>query len=153
LRALREEHPSFIFHIAAAGGERLVESPEDLDLFCDDLALMSFLPPSGGEAFSGAAPGDLYIFSTACDTGLPSFLASRSALPSYVHVTLSSLRGGSRLSRAGSGEDAALHLGDMFGGGFIPAPPFTRGEKSLFLESVPAPSKGRIEINYAEIRL
>jgi hypothetical protein len=142
LRTLREEHANFIFHITTARDERFVESEEDMEAFFDDLAGMSFAPGA-----SAAPPGELYIFSTACDTGLAAFLASRDA-PSYLYITMP----GRFRPRAGRDEIAALRVSGILQEGFIPLWGFSGGRKAAGITSVPRPGRGGLEITYAEIR-
>jgi len=78
LRSLMDENSSFVFSIravannAAQGGWE-IEDSEDLEAFLEELAGFSFLPPRN-EGSVSAGTGDIYVFSTACDTGLQSFL-------------------------------------------------------------------------------
>ncbi|MDR2588809.1 MAG: DUF58 domain-containing protein [Spirochaetales bacterium] len=169
LRTLKEEHPNFIFHIASAGEKRLVESSEELELFFEDLACLSFVSSAGGGAASLASDAaalsrELYIFSTACDTGLAAFLASRAQFPSYVFMVMPARKkrgagaakaGGEAGAGAGAGGEAVslLHHADIITDGFIRVSGFPAGGKVSFLETVPSPVKGRVEINYAEMRL
>jgi len=73
LRSLMDENSSFIFTVRAARGSWEIKDGEDLENFLDELAAFSFFPAQNeGAIFAGA--GDIYVFSTACDTGLVSFL-------------------------------------------------------------------------------
>jgi hypothetical protein len=93
LRSIMEQNSSFVFDVKAAGGSWEIEDNDDLDAFFEELAGMSFLPPQHelGATFASPASmksasvkpntGDVYIFSTACDTGLPAFLLSLNLRP------------------------------------------------------------------------
>ncbi|MCL2801270.1 MAG: DUF58 domain-containing protein [Treponema sp.] len=88
LRTLMEQNASFIFDIrtassnaagSAAAGSWEIQNLDELDLFFDELAGLSFVLPQqesavSDRAASGAAAGDVYVFSTACDSGLQGFL-------------------------------------------------------------------------------
>jgi hypothetical protein len=80
LRCLKEEQSSYIFHVHAAEGSWEIEDQEDLDAFLEDLAGISFYPPQN-ETMSPAGAGDMYIFSTACDLGLNSFILACNPRP------------------------------------------------------------------------
>ena len=80
LRSLMEQNASFIFDVCSAGGSWEIENQDDLDNFFEELACISFLPPQNEiEASKGA--GDIYVFSTACDIGLRSFLLANNLRP------------------------------------------------------------------------
>jgi hypothetical protein len=80
LRTVREEQSSYLFHVIAASGSWEIESKEDLDDFLEELAGITFAPPQN-ETASPSGAGSLYVFSTACDTGLPGFLISYNMRP------------------------------------------------------------------------
>jgi len=73
LRSLMDENSSFIFSIRAAHGGWEIEDNEDLEDFLEELAGLSFFPVKN-EGIVSAGTGDIYVFSTACDNGLPGFL-------------------------------------------------------------------------------
>ncbi len=73
LRNLMDENSSFVFTIHAANGDWEIEDSEDLENFLETLAGLSFLPPKN-EGIVSSGTGDMYVFSTACDKGLPGFL-------------------------------------------------------------------------------
>jgi hypothetical protein len=158
LRTLREEHPDFIFHIYTASDERLVQADEDIEVFVNDLAGMSFMPPAGAPPApeEGQAAGELYLFSTSCDTGLPFFLAARREAPSYLYITVpAKARGGGKTQAARKPQKdiAVLRARDIIREGLIPVSGFLSRLGSPGPASIPAPGKGNIEINYAELRL
>jgi len=77
LRSLKEQQSSFIFDVLTAHGSTEIKDEDDLDSFLEELAGMSFCPVKN-ETTAAFGPGDLYVFSTACDSGLPAFLLSNS---------------------------------------------------------------------------
>jgi len=77
LRNLREQQSSFIFDIKAANANSWeIETEEDLDKFLEDLASLPFVPPQNEAIQASGKTGEIYVFSTACDVGLQSFLVA-----------------------------------------------------------------------------
>jgi hypothetical protein len=151
LRTLKEEHPEFIFHISTAGGERTVQSTEEVEAFLDELAGMDFQPAAAGFSAEDADKAELYLFSTSCDMALASLLASRGESLSHLFITVPAWRGG--------GEKVVFRARNIFAEGFLPvsgfSPPgrwFRRGGNGDDFP-VPVPGKGSLEITYAEVRL
>ena len=92
LRNLMEEQSSYIFHVRAAalghpsGGRSWeIEDNEDLDAFLEELAGIPFSPPQN-EAPVPVGMGELYVFSTACDAGLPGFLLTCNPRPVFLFL-------------------------------------------------------------------
>jgi hypothetical protein len=86
LRSLMEANSNFIFHVHAAKigdavNEWEIENSDDLDAFLEELAGLSFSPPQNETAIIPSAAGEMYVFSTACDTGLNAFIAANSPKP------------------------------------------------------------------------
>jgi len=95
IRSLMDENSSFVFSVRCAvnsgavnsgavnsgaansgtQGSMEIENSEDLEVFLEQLAGISFIPAQN-ERTASAGTGDLYVFSTACDTGLQNFLLS-----------------------------------------------------------------------------
>jgi hypothetical protein len=73
LRSLMEQQSSYVFSVRAAQGSWEIEDQESLDTFLENLAGLSFSAPQNEAAFP-AGTGELYVFSTACDTGLHGFI-------------------------------------------------------------------------------
>jgi hypothetical protein len=163
LRTLRDEHPEFVFQVRTAAGEREIASPEELEAYAADLAGMSFSAAPAADALSdgaaagespGLSGGELFLFSTACDTFLPVFLASRGDRPTHLYMTLPSRRGG----EPGT-EPEILFVRDLFrlglpgGWGFSAGSP-RRGRPGhpAVLASVPRPLRGAVDASYAETR-
>jgi len=80
LRSLMEQNPSFIFDVRSPSGNWEIEDMDDLDAFFEELAGLSFLSPQHETAIQ-AGKGDVYVFSTACDFGLKSFIQACSPRP------------------------------------------------------------------------
>jgi len=144
LRSIKEQNSSFIFDVRAAQGSWEIEDDEDLDTFLEELAGLSFMPP---KIETAAAPntGDLYVFSTACDTGLQSFLLVCNPRP----VTLF-LSQKPELSAANTRteENEILRFNDFISKGCTP--PLSWFKKSIQPLGV---NIGKMETNYAEIKL
>jgi hypothetical protein len=86
LRNLMDENSSFIFAVSAAKGSWEIEDNEDLEDFLEELAGFSFFPAQN-EGIIQAGAGDMYVFSTACDTGLHGFLLACHPRPVSLFIT------------------------------------------------------------------
>jgi len=80
LRSLLEQNSAFIFDVHSANKEWEIEDMDDLDSFFEELACLSFVPPNN-EQGNKAGAGDVYVFSTACDIMLSTFIASCNPRP------------------------------------------------------------------------
>jgi len=80
LRSLMEQNSNFVFDVRSPSGNWEIENMDDLDAFFEELAGLSFLPLQH-ETLAQPGKGDIYVFSTACDFGLNSFLVSNSQRP------------------------------------------------------------------------
>jgi hypothetical protein len=159
LRALKEAHPEFIFHITTATDEKTIQTEEELAAFFDELAALSFLPRAAENPAAAGGTGELYLFSTSCDMGLPAFLASRGEAPSHLYISVPLKRAGlpggrsAKARLAGDDGPAVFHAGGLFAEGFLPVSGFIPRRGIAVLETIPAPRKGSREITYAEVRL
>jgi hypothetical protein len=136
-----EANANFIFHVRAARSgdsaqcEWELENSDDLDAFLEDLAGLSFVSPQNESAIIPAASGEMYVFSTACDTGLNSFILANRPRPVslfFVQAKTKSKeqRAGSKEQRAVSREQRAeskeeialLYKRDFFVCGCVPKP-------------------------------
>jgi len=85
LRSLMEMQSSYIFNVRAAHGSWEIEDEEDLDAFLEELAGIGFSPSQNEALFLGGGPqgghDEIYVFSTACDTGLGGFLLACNPRP------------------------------------------------------------------------
>ncbi|MCL2809339.1 MAG: DUF58 domain-containing protein [Treponema sp.] len=80
IRSLLEQNSSFIFDVRSANGSWEISNMDELELFLDALAGISFFPPQYETAIKPGA-GDLYIFSTARDKTLPAFITACNPRP------------------------------------------------------------------------
>ena len=81
LRNLMEQNSSFILDVRAARGSWEIQNMDELELFLDELAELSFLPLQNESALNSSNSGDIYIFSTACDTALPGYILACNPRP------------------------------------------------------------------------
>jgi hypothetical protein len=142
LRAVKEEQAAYIFHVRSAQGTWDIKDTDELEQFLDELAAIPFAPLGNEDAGAG---GELYVFSTACDGGLPAFLLARQTAPTYVFLARPPVRG-----TAGEGVDR-LHARDFAFDGFVPDPrwlffPKSRGNGALNVQP------GSLLVDYAEAR-
>ena len=86
LRGLLEQNSSFIFDVHSAGKNWEIEDQDNLDAFFEELACLSFVSPQNEMGIQSGA-GDIYVFSTACDLMLPSFLLSCNPRPVSLFLT------------------------------------------------------------------
>ncbi|MDR0321957.1 MAG: DUF58 domain-containing protein [Treponema sp.] len=80
LRSLMEQNSSFVFDVRAAGSSWEIEDMDDLEDFFEELAVISFSVPQN-ETATTTNNGDMYVFSTACDVGLPGFILTCNPRP------------------------------------------------------------------------
>jgi len=81
IRTLLEQNSSFVFDVYSAGRNWEIEDINDMEEFLNDLSGISLMPLTN-EGISGSSNnGNIYVFSTACDTGLPAFLLANSQRP------------------------------------------------------------------------
>ncbi|MDR3170059.1 MAG: DUF58 domain-containing protein [Treponema sp.] len=147
LRAVREEQASYLIHVRAAEASWEIEDEDELDAFLEELAGIPFSPHQN-EDTAGASAGasELYVFSTACDAGLPTFLLA--CQTRFVF-----------LARPAAAETSVeeiekLRVRDFAARGFIPSPHWLPRIKDRSIWILTPPHvHGRIEIDYAEVRL
>jgi hypothetical protein len=139
LRSAKEEQPAYIFSVRTSGGIREIEDQDDLEEFLDELAGIPFSPPAHETAFAaGARAGELYVFSTACDSALQGFLLTCHPRPvSLFMVQPSKLNA------------ETLHIRDFPATGCIPSPRWLFPGKVQYLNI----ASGRTELNYAGTKL
>ena len=156
LRSIKEQNSSFIFDVRTAQGKWEIMDEEDLDAFLEELAGFSFLPPVNEAAIAPNA-GDLYVFSTACDDGLPAFLLACNPRPVTLFISQpAEQRIKNNEQRTESKKPIAetkletekLYIKDFLQKGCIPSfRLFNKGIKPLGVNT------GRMEVNYAEIKI
>ena len=86
LRSIMEQNSSFIFSVRTAQGKWEIEDQDDLDAFLEELAGFSFSPPQNEGAAPVSSQGELYVFSTACDFGLPGFIIACNPRPVSLYL-------------------------------------------------------------------
>ena len=141
LRSLKEEQASYIFHVHTAGGSREIEDQDDLEAFLEELAGFSFSPPQNEAAVLQGA-GELYVFSTACDFGLPGFILACNPRPVSLFMIQPPMQNKEK-------EIETLRKREFPASGCFPPPRwFVRGKvKPLGAHA------NRVEIIYAEAKL
>ena len=138
LRSLKEEQSSYTFDVRAAAGSWEIENQDDIDAFLEELAGFSFSPPQNDmsaladkAASQGAvSTSQLYVFSTACDAGLSSFILACHPRPvSLFLVQPTAARKGTEPVmktesevRTDPYEPEILRIGDFCAKGCIPLP-------------------------------
>ena len=137
LRSLKEQQSSYIFTVRAAVGTWEIEDEADLDAFLEELAPLSFSPPRNETAAAGA--GEIFVFSTSCDVGLPGFILSLSPRP----VSLFLAQGGK------AAELETLRIRDFPAKGCIPPPRLLARNKIKRL----GVQANRVEMIYAETKI
>ena len=80
LRNLKEQNSSYIFNVRSATGNWNIEDSEDLEDFLEELAGFSFSPPQNESAMP-QGKSELFVFSTACDSGLNGFILACNPRP------------------------------------------------------------------------
>jgi hypothetical protein len=147
LRSLLEQNSSLVFDIRAAQGSWDVKDQDDLDAFLEELAGISFLPPQN-ETVTDAPQktGELYVFSTACDLGLPAFLLACNPRPVTLFLTQPETK---RPENSTETENEILRISNFIEKGCIPSVRLFTREKGKPL----GVHTGKMEVNYAEVKL
>jgi hypothetical protein len=148
LRAVKEEQASYIFQVRAAQGSWDIKDTDELEQFLEELAAIPFAPSRHNDAsgdLAGAIAGELYVFSTACDGGLPAFLLSRQTVPTYVFLARPPV-----LGAALEGVER-LHARDFVLDGLVPDPRWLLFPKNRHAGTLNArPGPGGLLVDYAE---
>lgn len=151
LRSLKEQQSSYIFHVRACGKSWEIEDSDDLDAFLEELAALSFSAPQY-ETASMHGTGDLYVFSTACDIGLPGFLAAcnpRSVSLYLVQPAEKENKKSGKEKKKNDTEVETLRINEFFTNGCIPQTRMIFGSKIKRLKV----HAERTEIIYAGTKL
>jgi hypothetical protein len=143
LRSVKDEKASFVFHVQAAGAIWELKDMEEIEAFLEELAALPF-SPSQNEELPGSVQGrgEIYVFSTACDTSLPSFLLAHQTQALTLFIVQS-------ISQEKKEECACLRLRDFPAGGSIPLARWFYPRKKRLL----GVRTGRMTIDYGETRL
>ena len=158
LRKAKEEKDSYIFHIRSAEKNWDLNDGEDIAVFLEELTSISFYPPESAETALPAGGGEIYVFSTACDTSLPAFLAAQQSRPLSLFLAQHPMRSAMHPEPRSAGKETPetedLLMRNFFGGGFLPLPrwllPLVPGRRQRRQLTVNA---SRMMIDYAEIKI
>jgi hypothetical protein len=85
LRLLKESDDKYIFTVFTAQDTWDLESKEEIEAFLEKLSALPF-SPSVNEHPMESSPGELFVFSTACDRGLQAFLIACNPRPVTVFI-------------------------------------------------------------------
>jgi len=154
LRTVKEENASFIFDVRTALESWDLSKEDEIDMFLEELASITFCPAQSGELSTDPlGDGELFVFSTACDFTLPSFLLGRQGKPVSLFMIQNPLGGktddrkiAGRKADFAAEECAHLHLRDFPAKGFIPFPGWFLPQQKKLLNA----RSGRMMIDYAE---
>ena len=151
LRSVKEEKASYIFRIRSATGTWELNDQEQIDSFLEEIAVFPFSPIQGEEPSSPAVEGtgELYVFSTECDAGLPAFLLSVQKRPVTLFLAQGSGIGVRELGSKEAAIPTPLYLRDFIAGGAFPLPRWflKRTPRQISVPGMQA------AIDYAEVRL
>ena len=149
LRSVMEQNSSFVFSVRTAQGVREIEDQDDLDEFLEELSGIAFSPPKNEGAAPAVSQGDLYVFSTACDFGLYSFLVACNPRPVSLYMIQPAEKRikGSNISVNTDME--TLYIRDFIQKGCVPFPAYFK-RKTVKPSGAHA---NRTEIMYAETRI
>ena len=146
LKTLKEINDKYIFILHTAEDTRELPDMESLEFFLEELAGIPFSPIR--QEYPDLEKGGLYIFSTACDLGLSSFLSSCQARDISLFITQPALK------NKKNKDSEILFIRDFFKKGFIPLPKWLisrKNKKQLIIDS--SRLKGLLDISYTEVRL
>ena len=146
LRSVKDEKASFVFNIRFAGGSRDLLNGEEINAFTEELSSLPFSPAQNEE--SPAGTGELYVFSTACDTGLPAFLLAQQGRPLTLFLAQNLPSGIPGIKSGGEKppDCARLYLRDFPAGGFVPFPRWFLPQRKRIINT----GGDRVLIDYAE---
>jgi len=138
LRLLKESDDKYIFTVYTAQDTWDLKDKEELEAFLEKLAALPFSPATNQPPME-AASGELFVFSTACDRGLQSFLITCNPRP--VTVFLVESADDKRRDKA-----ETLAVSEFAGAGCVPLPRwlFRRDKRRLTVAA------DRIERDYAD---
>jgi len=114
LRLLKESDDKYIFTVYTAQETWDLEDKEELEAFLEKLAALPFSPATNQHAMA-ATSGELFVFSTACDRGLQSFLITCNPRPVTVFLVESA-------DEKRRNEAETLAVSEFAGAGCVPLP-------------------------------
>jgi hypothetical protein len=148
-----------VFHVLSATKNWELNDDNEIEAFLEELAALPFFPAQNEEGSPPQNGGELYVFTTACDAALPSFLLAQQGRPLSLFFVLNApkervahekaIKGQERYNRGKKTEPfASLLLRNFFAGGVVPRVRwFPRKAPQLNINT------GNAMIDYAEIRL
>ena len=153
LRKVKEEKASYVFHVRSAGKSWDLNDEEEIETFLEELSFLPFFPVQNEES-SLSQEGEIYVFSTACDTALPAYLLTQQGRPLSLFLAQRSPR---KKIRQGKPGPEFLYLRDFPARGVRPLLRWLL--QTLLRTLLPRrqqplrASGGRMMIDYAETRL
>ena len=108
LRTVKAEHEDFTFRVITGTGEHPVETVEDIDELARHLARITFAPAA--EYRPEVQPRELFIFTTAFDAALSSYVAQLGDTAIHLYRTVSALPRRTGPLHAGDGERLRVAL-------------------------------------------
>ena len=106
LRAVKSEHEDYTFRVITGTAEYPVETVEEIDELACDLASVTFMPAA--EYRPEVQPRELFIFTTAFDAALASYVGRLGDTAIHLYRTVSALPRRSGTRRDGEGERVPL---------------------------------------------
>jgi len=149
LRKVKEEKSSYVFHVRSADSSWDLNDEEEIEAFIEELSAIPFMAAFNDQASFPQADGDLYVFSTACDTALPTFLLSQQGRQLSLFLTQTPARKKEKDSGVKEEIHERLYLRDFLTGGLVPLPGWLLPSRERLLNV----NANRLMIDYAETRL
>ena len=147
LRKVKEEKSSYVFHVRSATGSWELNGEDEIEAFLEELSAIPFAAAQNEQSPLSQGEGELYVFSTSCDTALSAFLLSQQGRPLSLFLTQNAQR--KNVSRENREPSDRLLLRDFPGGGIMPLPRWLRLRQGKQLKV----NASRMMIDYAETRL
>ena len=143
LRNVKDENASFVFDVHSADRSWELGDQEAIDTFLDELSAIPFAPAGSGASSQEQAKGagEICVFSTACDAGLPAFMLARQGRPVSLFMVQGAPQGEMKYDN--------LRLRDFPAQGFVPmSRAFFFAQKKLLNISA-----ARMHVDYARLSL
>jgi len=147
LRKVKEEKSSYVFNVRGAGRSWDLNDEDEIEAFLEELSVIPFAPAQNETSNLPQSDGEIYIFSTACDTALPAFLLAQQGRPYHLFLSQPPLK--EKAKEQAAVQVDSLFLRDFPAGGFMMRPGWLKPAKSKQLKV----SGGKMMIDYAEARL
>ena len=138
LRLLKESDDKYVFTVYTAQDTWELDDKEAIEAFLEKLTALPF-SPALKEYPLASTPGELFVFTTACDIGLQAFLLTCNPRPVTVFLVESP-------TDKKRNEEGTLAISDFVGAGCVPLPGwlFRRDKRRLTVAA------DRIERDYAD---